>query len=222
MRKKYLPATVTLPEQHLQLRQGGYRLLLLGSVSAHEADRPSQWAMREMEEVNNWARLGAKLYFCWFTLVLVFNGLGMSWLFTRDGVIPDYANVIFVVFLMLNLASLAAVYFTRSYMLAAGTRMADMLKAVTRQNGGGGYGMDVQSPMPALAVNTAYYFSLATLTMLMFFWVYLMGWGMAAIARSAKQPPAPAALSVAPTPSPTPTSTPTPTPTPPPTPTAPS
>jgi len=198
---------MTLPAQRFDLTRG--HLVLLGSVQMAGAARPNQVAMSELEEANNWARLGAKLYFGWFMLMLVFNGLGMSWLFTRNGGIPDFANVIFIFFIMLNLASAVVVIFVRSYMLASGERMADVLKALNEQNGSG---QNVQSPMPVLAINTVFYFSLAALFMLILFWVYLMGWGMAAISRAAGQSPASAVPTATLTPTATPTPTPTPTP----------
>lgn len=180
MGKKYLSTRLALPVQRLEFRRGD--LLLYATRPAPQGGGANALLMRELDEVNNWGRLGAKLYFCWFMLMFVFNGLGMSWLFTRNGGIPNFANVIFIFFLMLNLASALVVIFVRSYMLASGERMADVLKTLTEQNGSG---QNVQSPMPVLAINTVFYFSLAALLMLILIWVYLMGWGMAVISRAA-------------------------------------
>jgi hypothetical protein len=48
-----------------------------------EIVKPSDFLLKEMEETNDWARLGAQLYFGWFTLMLTVNGLATDGLLSH-------------------------------------------------------------------------------------------------------------------------------------------
>lgn len=174
MRNKYHPTTVTLPGQRVELR-GGY-LLVYGNPPASAVGGTNTLILKELDEVNRWARLGALLYFGWFTLLLGVNGVGIGWLFMRYGALPPFAPLLFGVFILLNLMATLVTYFVHRYMIAAGERVTEVLESLSMRNGGG---VKAQSAVPAAAINAAYYFTGATLFMLLLFWAILTGWGMA-------------------------------------------
>jgi hypothetical protein len=172
MRNKYIPATVTVPAQRFELRNG--YLLIYGNSRAAEAGGTHALLMRELDEVNSWARLGAQLYFGWFTLIITVNGVGIGWLFTHNGGLPTFAPLLFGVFILLDLMATVVTYYIRGHMLASGRRVTEVVESLTARNG-----VNVQSAVPEGAINTAFFFTGAALFMLLLFWAILTGWGMA-------------------------------------------
>lgn len=174
MRNKYLPATVTVPAQRFELRNG--YLLIYGNSRAAEAGGASTLILKELDEINRWARVSALIYFGCFSLVVVVNGIGVGWLFTRSGVLPPFAPLLFGVFILLNLMAAVVTLYIRGLMLASGKRVTEVVESLTARNGGG---VIPQSAVPEAAISIALYFSGATLFMLLLFWAILTGWGMA-------------------------------------------
>lgn len=186
MRDKYLSATATLPAQRPELKCGD--LLLYGPERAPEPDRPNApqpkevpnpLQLKEMDEVNNWARLGGQLYFGWFTLMLTINGLGVGWLFTHNGPLPPFAPLLFGVFILLDLMATVSTYYIRNHMLACDTRITAILEGLARRRAAAGPPPDVQSPVPRAAVRTVFLFTGGVMFLLLLFWTTLTGWGLA-------------------------------------------
>lgn len=175
MRNRHSQTTISVPGQRMELR-GGY-LLVYGNPPASAAGGAHTLIHKELDEINHWARLSALIYFGAFSLIVVVNGIGVGWLFTRAGVLPPFAPLLFAVFILLDLMAAVVTIFIHRYMVAAGERVAEVLKSLATRNGGGG--VEAQSAVPAAAINAAYYFTGATLFMLLLFWAILTGWGMA-------------------------------------------
>jgi hypothetical protein len=173
MRNKHLSTAVALPSQRFELRNG--YLLIYANSRAAEAGGADTLLAHELDEVNHWARLGAQLYFGWFTLIIIINGAGIGWLFMRNGGLPPFAPMLFWGFIVLNLLATIATYKIWGYMLASGRRVTEVLESLTVRNGG----VNVQSAVPEAAINAAFFFTGATLFMLLLFWAILTGWGMA-------------------------------------------
>lgn len=176
MRNKHLSTAVTLPIQRYEMRNG-YLLIYANSRAAETGGGGGANALlaKELDEVNNWARLGAQLYFGWFALMITVNGVGISWLFTRNSGLPPFAPLVFWGFILLNLLATVASYKIWGHMIASGRRVTEVLESLTVRNGG----VNVQSAVPEAAINAASFFTGATLFMLLLFWAILTGWGMA-------------------------------------------
>lgn len=145
-------------------------------ASSPNAKDRSTLLFKEMEETNNWARLGAQLYFGWFTLLLTANGLATGWLFTRDRSMPPLAFLVFLVFIALNLMGIIATSRIRRHLLEAHHRIEEVIGTLTQHCVNGDHGFKHQSPVPLNAINAAFGFTSAALVMLMLFWTAVEVW----------------------------------------------
>jgi hypothetical protein len=179
MRNRHHQTTISVPGQRVELR-GGY-LLVYGNPPASAAGGTNTLVLKELDEINHWARLSALLYFGCFSLIVIVNSIGVGWLFTRSGLLPPFAPLLFAVFIVLDLMAAVVTLYIRGLMLDAGRRATDVIESLTGRNGGGGGGggITAQSAVPEASISLALYFSGATLFMLLLFWAILTGWGMA-------------------------------------------
>lgn len=177
---KYVPATVTLPVRRLELKRSG-ELLLLNAVRTYDVGGAGTGTLvlRELEEVNRWARQGALLHFGWFMLILAVNGVGVIWVFTAAGFMPRFAPLLFAVFVLLDLVAAVVTFFLWGHLKAADTRVKEVLETLSRQNGNGSGGVSPQSAVPLPALGLEFFFTCATLFLLFLFWAVLTGWGWA-------------------------------------------
>jgi hypothetical protein len=183
---KYLSDTATLPARRPELKYGG-DLLLYGPERAPEIDKPNvvqpkempnPLQLKEMDEINNWARSGGQTYFAWFTLMLTVNGLGVGWIFTRNSALPPFAPLLFGVFIVIDLMATVCTYQVRNQMLACDRRLTTILEGLTRRRAATELPLDVQCPMPQGTVQMVFLFTGGTLFLLMIFWAALTAWGL--------------------------------------------
>ena len=131
---------------------------------------------QEIEETNNWARLGAQLYFGWFTLILTINGLATGWVFTRTGGMPRLARLIFGIFVAVNLMGTVAAYHIRNHMLNCDRRIKEVIANLTALRSIEDMPLKPDSPVALRAVNTVFIYTASTLVMLSLFWATLEIW----------------------------------------------
>jgi hypothetical protein len=130
----------------------------------------------EMEETNNWARLGAQLYFGWFTLILTINGLATGWVFTRTGGMPRLARLIFAVFIAVNLMGAVAAYHIRNHMLNCDRRIKEVIANLTKHQSIKDVPLTPNSAVALQAVNTVFIYTASSMMMLALFWTTLEIW----------------------------------------------
>jgi hypothetical protein len=145
---------------------------------AQGAETPNPLQLKEMDEINNWARLGGQLYFGWFTLMLTVNGLAVGWIFTRNGPLPPFAPLLFGVFIVLDLMATVSTYSIRNHMLACDTRITAILEGRARRRAAADLPLDAQSPVPREAIQTVFLFTGGIMFLLLLFWVTLTSWGL--------------------------------------------
>jgi hypothetical protein len=138
-----------------------------------EADKQDSLLLKEMEEINSWARLAFQLYFGWFALQFTVNGVAMGWLFTHSGPLSRFAPLIFGVFILWNLMGTIATVFIRKYLIAYDLRIAEALEALIRRHPTDGSLLKPQSPVPRQAINTVFGFCAATMIVSLLFWATL-------------------------------------------------
>jgi hypothetical protein len=136
--------------------------------------------LKEMDETNNWARIGFQLYFGVFTLLLTVNVLSAGWLFTRTGGIAPFTFLLFLVFIALNLMGTIMTYRMRREMLDSDDRIADIIYSLTPRVDTEDDNSRPVSPMPRGAFNIAFFFAGATSFLLLIFWTVLLVWGFTA------------------------------------------
>jgi hypothetical protein len=141
------------------------------AVRNTEADKLDALLIKEMDETNNWARLGAQVYFAWFTLVLTVNGAVAGWLYTRTIIILSFVRLICVVMIILNLMGTIVSFRIRQHLFESAGRIKEVIATLTRQPET--EGAWPQSPVPLRAIDTAFIATAAALIMLGFFWVIL-------------------------------------------------
>lgn len=158
------------------------RLIDLSRNNAGERERNNEpikadaLLFKEIEENNKWARLGAQLYFGWFALMSTVNGLAANWLFTSRRDIPPFADLMFLIFVALNLMGIIVTFYIRKHMLDCDRRIQDVLTGLTRYHVPKGDSSAPQSPVPRHIVNVVFAFTGITLFMLLIFWIALWLW----------------------------------------------
>ena len=123
---------------------------------------------KEMEETNDRARLGAQLYFGWFTLLLTVDGFATGWLFTRDGAMPLFARWVLCVFIGMDLLGTIATFRIREHLFASDRRLREVIAKLPRHRAI--EGIVPQSPVPLGEIKTALGFTGAALVVLSLFW----------------------------------------------------
>ena len=124
---------------------------------------------KEMEETNDWARLGSQLYFGWFTLLLTVNGLAIGWLFTSKITTPQFlARLVFCAFAGLDVLGTIATYRIRQHLYDSHHRITELITELTQHRVI--QGTAPQSPVPLGAIKTGLGFTGLGLIVLTFFW----------------------------------------------------
>jgi hypothetical protein len=143
------------------------------SDSVASNDAVHELLATEMEEANNWARLGAQLYFGWFTLLLTVNGFATGWLFTRQGPVPRFSRLVYVVFVVLDLLGAVATFRIRRHLHESDRRIREVLEQLKEGLRPAIQRISPQSPVPVNAINTAFVFTGFALILLVLFWLVL-------------------------------------------------
>src|SRR2546430_10361876 len=89
-----------------------------------EAAKQEALLLKEMEETNNWARLGAQLYFGWFALQFTVNGIAIGWL-TQSAIKPPFNRLVFAIFIGWNLMGTITTFFIRKHILDCDSRITE-------------------------------------------------------------------------------------------------
>ena len=129
---------------------------------------------KELDETNNWARLGSQLYFGWFALLLTINGVAIGWLFAPSRAMPSFAPFVFFMFIVLNLMGTLATIFVGKYLLECDRRMQEVIATLTEHDGTENPESRPRSPMPQQAVKILFGFTAVALIMLVLFWMILI------------------------------------------------
>src|ERR1700730_8089321 len=90
-----------------------------------EVVTPVALLVKEMEEINNWARLAFQMYFGWFALQFTVNGVAMGWLFTNKGPMPTFARLVFAILLGWNLMGTITTLVIRKHILDCDSRIRE-------------------------------------------------------------------------------------------------
>jgi hypothetical protein len=138
--------------------------------------KQSAFLLKEIEENNYWARLGAKIYFGWFSLIFIINACATGWLFTYGGVRPPYARLIFLIFIGLNLMGTIVTYFIRNHMLDCDRRIRDVLEGLKQEYPSEVPYTEPRSAVPRQIVNVMFAFTGIAFFMLFLFWLILEFW----------------------------------------------
>ncbi|HEY0097606.1 MAG TPA: hypothetical protein VGB76_01520 [Pyrinomonadaceae bacterium] len=138
--------------------------------------RQNALLFKELEENNRWARLGANIYFGWFTLLLIINVIAAIWLFTYRGVRPPYARLVFLLIIGMNLTGTVVTFFIRKHMLDCDRRIKGVLEELRQEPAAIGAYDEPQSPVPRQVVNVMFAFTGVIFFMLFLFWMILEIW----------------------------------------------
>jgi hypothetical protein len=138
--------------------------------------KPTALLMKEMDETNNWARLGAQLYFGWFTLMITANGIAIGWLFSNKDAMLRFARLLFLFFIGLNLLGTIVAFRIRKHMLDCDVRIQVVLAGLSRHQEPGGLNFEPKSPVPREAINTVCAFTATVLFTLLIFWTFIGIW----------------------------------------------
>lgn len=138
--------------------------------------KQSMLLLKEIEETNHWARLGAKLYFGLFTVIILINASATAWLFTYRGIRPPYARLIFLIFIGINLMATIVTYFIRNHMLNCARRIKELLDGLKQDHPADVPYTEPQPAVPRQVVDVMFAFTGVTFFMLFLFWFVLEFW----------------------------------------------
>jgi hypothetical protein len=129
--------------------------------------------LKEMEEINNWARLGVQLYFGWFALQFTVNGVAAGWVFTYKGAMPSFARLIFAIFMGWNLMGTITTFRFHKHILGCDQRIRDVIAALSARHTTEDASIPPRSPVPREAISTVFRLCAATMLMSLLFWTIL-------------------------------------------------
>jgi|SRR6266850_1721498 len=144
--------------------------------SSNDAVKPTALLLKEMEEINNWVRLGVQLYFGWFALQFTVNGVATGWIFTYKGTMPSFARFVFLIFIGWNLMGTITTFYFHKHILDCDQRIRDIIDVLTRQHLTEAANFKPRSPIPREAINTVFFLCAATMLMSLVFWTALETW----------------------------------------------
>jgi hypothetical protein len=135
--------------------------------------KPSTLLLKEMDEVNNWARLSHQMYFTWFGLQFTINALAMSWLFSEKGLNPKFATPVLLMFVGWNLMGLVGTLVVRRGLLNCDQRIGLIMERLISYEGAAAPGLDARSPVPRSSIHVMFILCAITMLMSLSFWTIL-------------------------------------------------
>lgn len=139
-----------------------------------DRDKHEALLLKEMDEINHWARLGCQLYFGWYAVQFTANGFATGWLFTRAGGVPPFANSVFLALIGTNLLGLIGTLLSLKNLLAYDLRLKDVLGRLTLHHGSESQSFPPLSPMPRQQINMVFGLCAVILFMAMAFWAVML------------------------------------------------
>ena len=140
-----------------------------------EIVKPSDFLLKEMEETNDWARLGAQLYFGWFTLMLTVNGIATDGLLSHR-VSVNLGRWVSGIFIGLNSLGTVVTVLIRNQLFASDKRITAVIQILANRHPTDYSYAKTQSPVPRKAINVALVFTALGLLMFLVFWIALEVW----------------------------------------------
>jgi hypothetical protein len=147
-----------------------------------DAVTSSALLVKEMEEINNWARLAFQMYFGWFALQFTVNAVAMGWLFTSEGPKPPFARLVFLILAGWNLMGTITTLIIRKQILDRDSRITEVINILSQNHLSVGPGSKSLSPMPRQAIKIVFAFCALTTGMSLAFWTALEIWPQIIIA----------------------------------------
>lgn len=130
--------------------------------------------IKEIDESNNWARLGLQLYFGWFALQFTVNGVAVGWLFTRTGgTLPWFARLVFLVFILWNLMGMIVTELLYKSLAETDRRIKQVIETMIKFYRIADPGFYPRSPMPRTWIRTVFRFCVTTMLISLLFWTVL-------------------------------------------------
>ena len=110
--------------------------------------RPDSLLTKEMEETNNWARLGFQMYFGWFALQFTVNAVAVGWFFSK-GPVPmlSYTRMVFVLFAGWNLMGTITTFVIRNHIVICDLRIREVIEILTQRRLSDGDDLKARSPV---------------------------------------------------------------------------
>jgi hypothetical protein len=123
--------------------------------------------LKEIDEINNWARLGCLLCFGFCTLFLTVNGVAIAWFATSN------RAFVFFLLILLNLVGALATVLVGKYLLECDQRIRDVIWILTKDQGTDDPWSWPQSGIPRKAIKILFGFTASALIVLVMFWTVL-------------------------------------------------
>jgi hypothetical protein len=139
-----------------------------------DRDKQEALLLKEIDETNKWARLGAQLYLGWFALQFIVNGLATGWLFNNRGVMPAFSNMAFFLLIGWNLMGIIGTLLILKSLLDSDLRIKEVIEKLTPQHLPDASDKQSRSPFPRRAISMAFTFGAVTLFITMAFWTILL------------------------------------------------
>ena len=132
----------------------------------HKVKRPDL-LLKEIDEINNWSRLGCHLCFGFCTLFLAVNAVAIAWFTTSN------RPFLFLVLILLNLAGALGTVLVGKYLLECDQRIRDIIWILSEHDRTDDPWSVPQSAIPGKAIKTLFGITASALITLLIFWTVL-------------------------------------------------
>ena len=102
------------------------------------------------------------------------NGFAMGWLFTHNGPMPRFANLIFLIFIVTNLLGLIGTLLSLKNLLAYDKRLTEVFGKLTPHHETEDQSFPPLSPMPRQQFGIVFTLCAITLFMALAFWAIML------------------------------------------------
>jgi hypothetical protein len=128
--------------------------------------------MKEAEEINNWSRLVAQIFFSWYTVFLTLNGAALTWALGHDTSAQQGHSKMWYGMLLLLMWSIMGVIVTIpviAHVVRAKRRLAEIYSSLLGRNHG-----KVKVSIPTTTAILSYSMAMCAMVALALIWRHLL------------------------------------------------
>ena len=130
----------------------------------HHKVKGADLLLKEIDEINDWSRLGCHLCFGFCTLFLAVNGVAIAWFTTSN------RTFLFLVLILLNFAGALGTVLVGKYLLECDQRIRDVIWILSEHDRTDDPWSVPQSAIPRKAIKTLFGITASALITLLIFW----------------------------------------------------
>lgn len=137
------------------------------------SDEGAKLLSKEIDEINNWARIGFQVYFGWFALQFSVNALAAGWLLARNAPAQHFTLACLLLISWNLLGALMTVLVYKA-LAAMDARHVELLAVLNRHYRTSDLQAESQSPLARASFPVLFGVSAVTMFVSAFFWMFVL------------------------------------------------